>query len=51
MKMGLTNISAKEVINNMSEDQLRSIIKILGEEKEAYAIAKNIVMARKKENY
>ncbi len=48
MKMGLTDISAKEVINNMSEDQLRSIIKILGEEKEAYVIAKNIVMARKK---
>ena len=46
MKMGLSSISAQDVINNLSEKQLRLIIKILGEEKEASKIAKNIVRAR-----
>ena len=48
MKMGLCNFSAQEVINNLSEAQLKLIIKILGEEKEASKIAKNIVRARAK---
>ena len=43
MTMGLTNLSAQEVINNLSEAKLKLIIKILGEEKEANIIAKNIV--------
>ena len=46
MSMGLTDISAQQVINNLSEKQLKLIIKILGEEKEASKIAKNIVRAR-----
>ena len=46
MSMGLTDISAQQVINNLSEEQLKLIIKILGEEKEASKIAKNIVRAR-----
>ena len=46
MKMGLSSFSAQEVINNFSEVQLKLIIKILGEEKEAFKIAKNIVKAR-----
>ena len=46
MKMGLSSFSAQEVINNFSEAQLKLIIKILGEEKEAFKIAKNIVKAR-----
>ena len=46
MTMGLSNISAQEVVNNLSEPQLKLIIKILGEEKEASIIAKNIVRAR-----
>ena len=46
MGMGLNEISALEVINNMNEQDLRSIIKILGEEKEATKIAKNIVKSR-----
>ena len=46
MAMGLNEISALEVINNMSERDLRSIIKILGEEKDATKIAKNIVKNR-----
>ena len=46
MTMGLSNISAQDVINNLSETKLKLIIKILGEEKEASKIAKNIVKAR-----
>ena len=47
MSMGLNNISAQDVINNLSELELKLIIKILGEEKEAARIAKNIVKFRK----
>ena len=46
MTMGLTELSAQEVINNFSELRLKSIIKILGEEQEASKIAKNIVKER-----
>ena len=35
MSMGLSNFSAAEVLNNFSEQNLKSIIKILGEEKDA----------------
>ena len=47
MTMGLNEISALQVINNLSEKNLKLIIKILGEEKEASRIAKNIVKSRK----
>ena len=46
MTMGLNKISALEVINNLSEKDLKSIIKIFGEEKEAFKIAKSIVKQR-----
>ncbi len=46
MSMGLSSISAKEVVNNFSEEKLKSIIKILGEEKDASRIAKNIIKTR-----
>ena len=46
MSMGLSKISAEEVVNKFSEQQLKLIIKILGEEKDASIIAKNIVKAR-----
>ena len=46
MSMGLSETSAEEVVNKLSETQLKLIIKILGEEKEASKIAKNIVRAR-----
>ena len=46
MTMGLTDKSAQYVINNLSESQLMSIIRILGEEKDAKKIAKNIAKAR-----
>ena len=46
MTMGLNEISALDVINNLSEVELKLVIKILGEEKEASQIAKNIVKHR-----
>ena len=46
MSMGLNEISAQDVINNLSELELKLVIKIFGEEKEAAKIAKNIVKFR-----
>ena len=46
MSMGLTETSAENVINNYSEQNLKLIIKILGEEKEASRIVKNIIKER-----
>ncbi len=46
MSMGLSSTSAEHVINNFSEKNLKSIIKILGEEKEASRIVKNIIKSR-----
>ena len=48
MSMGLSSFSAQEAVNNLSETHLKLIIKILGEEKEASKIAKNIVKVRLK---
>ena len=46
MTMGISDLSAQDAINNLSEIDLKLIIKILGEEDEASKIAKNIVKAR-----
>ena len=46
MTMGLNEISALEAINNLSESDLKLVIKNLGDEKEASKIAKNIVKHR-----
>ncbi len=46
MAMGLNETTAFDVINNLNEKDLKSIIKILGDEKEAHKIAKNIVKYR-----
>ncbi len=46
MSMGLTSTSAEEVVNNCSEQKIKLILKILGEEKDASKISKNIVKAR-----
>ena len=46
MTMGINEISALEAINNLSEINLKLVIKILGDEKEASKIAKNIVKHR-----
>jgi len=48
MCMGLNKISAEEVLNNFSLDSLNDIFKFLGEEKESFRIATNIVKERKK---
>ena len=44
--MGISTTSAEEVVNNFSEQKLKSIIKILGEEKDASRIARNIIKTR-----
>ncbi len=46
MSMGLSSYSAEKVVNNSSEQALKLIIKVLGEEEEASKIAKNIVKFR-----
>ena len=46
MAMGLNKFSALDVINNLSEANLKSIIKFLGDEEDASKIAKNIVKLR-----
>ena len=46
MRMGLSDFSLKDAINNLSQEQLKLIIKILGEENEASIISKNIIKAR-----
>jgi len=46
MQMGLSETSAENVINTLNEKSLKLIIKILGEEREAGRIAKNIIKAR-----
>jgi len=46
MQMGLSETSAEDVINTFDEKNLKLIIKILGEEREAGRIAKNIIKAR-----
>jgi len=46
MTMGLNEISALDAINNLSELDLKRVIKILGDEKEASKIAQNIVYYR-----
>ena len=47
MNMGLASISAEEIINNCDINNLKMIIKIFGDEKEASKIARNIIKARK----
>ena len=52
MCMGLNDISAEMVVNSFSENTLKLIIKILGEEKDASRIVKNIIKFRGyKKNY
>ncbi len=46
MSMGLSTISAEQVINKCSEQKLKLIIKVLGEEREASKIVKNIIKFR-----
>ena len=48
MSMGQTEITAKEVINNYSKQDLKDIIKTFGEEEEASKISTNIIKDRAK---
>ena len=47
MQMGLSFLSAEEVLNTFDEKTLKLIIKIFGDEQEASKIAKNIIGERK----
>lgn len=46
MRMSMSGISARDIVNNASESELRRIIYTYGEEKFAPSIAKNIVKSR-----
>ena len=46
MSMGLTERSAKRILNTYNDQDLKDIIKTFGDEKEASKIAKNVVKAR-----
>lgn len=46
MRMSMSGVSAKDLVNNASESELRRIIYTYGEEKFAPSIAKNIVKSR-----
>lgn len=48
MRMSKSGYSAADAVNNLSEEQLREIIRSYGEEKYAGSIAKNIVKEREK---
>ena len=50
MKMGLNDFSAKEVINNLDQNELEQIFKYFGEEKNSKLISKKIVLERQKKN-
>ena len=43
MNMGLNDLNLIEVLNSINEKNLKLIIKVFGEEKEAGNIAKNII--------
>ena len=40
MSMGLSDISAEDILNNYQPEDLKNILKYLGEEKEASKIVK-----------
>ncbi len=48
MRMGLNSIGAQEVLNNLDLEKLSNILRLFGEEKEAYKIAFNIIKQRNK---
>ena len=48
MRMSKSGYSAADAVNNLSEEQLREIIRSYGEEKYAGSIARNIVKEREK---
>ncbi len=51
MSMGLSSLSASDVLNKCDEKNLKLIFKIFGEEKEASKIAKKIIKFREKKKF
>ena len=49
--MGLNEISALDVINNLSETDLKSVIKILGEEPKPLKLQKTLLVKGLKKNF
>ena len=49
--MGLNDISALDVINKLSEKDLKSVIKILGEEVEDQKLQKILLNTETRKNY
>ena len=47
MTMGLNEISAFDAINKLSETELKAVIKIFGDEKDAFRIAKKYCQTSK----
>jgi len=50
MQMGYNNFSADDVINNLSQSELRKIFKLFGEENKSNLISKKIISLRKNKN-
>jgi len=50
MQMGSNNFSADDVINNLSQSELRKIFKLFGEENKSNLISKKIISLRKNKN-
>ena len=51
MTMGLNSFNANDLIKNVSEKDLKNILKLFGEEKFASQISKKIVQNRNNKNY
>jgi len=49
MEMGINNLNAEKIINNFSEEYLKNLFQIFGEDKDAKLIAKLIVQKREQE--
>tara|TARA_Y100000590_G_scaffold470770_1_gene669889 strand:- start:11184 stop:12221 length:1038 start_codon:yes stop_codon:yes gene_type:complete len=48
MRMGLSDITAADIINNIEEDNLSALINTYGEERHSRILAKHIIESRKK---
>jgi 16S rRNA (cytosine1402-N4)-methyltransferase len=48
MRMGGTGVSAADVVNTLEEEQLKRLLRVLGEEKRAHAVVRAIAAARAK---
>ena len=51
MQMGLSFLSAEEVVNTFDEKNSQAYYKNFGDEKEASKIARNIIISRRKKEF